>query len=186
MLRPEEIMVPVFSKGLKGYNPQEVDNFINQIISEYRELYFRYSETEEKLEMIVEKYKQTSSKAAEALNGVKQMSEAIISDAQEEGERIVCEARAKANAATEAMKESCGDILESYASAFEKEKNKFLVLEEKSRKFREALLEAYKNHVSDIQKHFPSMSAEDFDSIDFEAEVYDNFKSKMNIKGSDD
>lgn len=179
MLKPEEIKVPEFSKGFKGYTPQEVDNFINQLVSEYRDLYFKYSETEEKLEAIVAKYKQTSNRATEAMSGVKQMSEAIISDAQEQAENIINEANAKAGAVTGAMKKSCGDILASYSAAFNEEKQKFILLEEKTRLFREALLEAYKTHVTDIQNQFPSISVEDIENVDFESEVSGEFKANL-------
>lgn len=171
MLKPEEIMIPEFTKGFKGYNPQEVDNCISQLVSEYRELYFKYAETEEKLKAVAEKYKQTSARASEAMMTVKKMSESLITDAQTEAEKIVSEANRKAADITETMKINCRNVIESYAAAFEEEKQKFLVLEEKSRSFREELLGAYKAHISDIQKQFPSISTEDVQSIDFEAKV---------------
>lgn len=75
MLKPEEIMIPEFTRGFKGYNQQEVDNCINTLITNYRELYFKYAETEEKLAVIAEKYKETSKRAGNALNDVKAMSD---------------------------------------------------------------------------------------------------------------
>lgn len=179
MLKPEEIMVPEFSKGFKGYNPREVDSFINQLINEYRELYFKNAETEEKLQAVVEKYKETSAKASEAMNNVKKMSEAIISDANKEADRIISEAQSKVGEVSSAMKQSCSEMLASYTEAFEEEKNKFLALEEKSKQFRETLLEAYKSHVADIQKNFPAFSSEDISGVNFGAEVSATFKEKM-------
>ena len=96
MLKPEEIMIPEFTRGFKGYNQQEVDNCINTLITNYRELYFKYAETEEKLAVIAEKYKETSKRAGNALNDVKAMSAAIIDEAQAEAEKIVTEAEEKA------------------------------------------------------------------------------------------
>ena len=179
MLKPEEIMIPEFSKGFKGYVPQEVDNCINMLISEYRELYFKYVETEEKLLAVAEKYKQTSVRATEAMNGVKTMSEAIITDAQTQAEEILTEARLKASKATETMKKSCSEILASYVAAFEEEKQKFILLEEKSNVFKEELLEAYKNHVSDIQNQISSISSEEVNNINFESEVAISFKAGL-------
>lgn len=186
MLKPEEIMIPEFSKGFKGYTPHEVDNCINKLIEEYRELYFKYVETEEKLVAIAEKYKQTSARATEALNGVKQMSEAIITDAQTRAEGIIADATAKAEKASETMKESCSQILASYVNAFEEEKKKFILLEEKSKVFREELLEAYKNHVSDIQNQFPTISSEEINNINFEAEAAISFKAELRETPGDD
>ena len=107
------------------------------------------------------------------------MSEAIITDAQTQAEKIVAEANFKAGKATDAMKESCSEILASYVEAFEAEKKKFLLLEEKSKVFREELLEAYKNHVSDIQNQFPSISSEEINNINFEAEAAISFKAGL-------
>lgn len=179
MLKPDEIKIPNFSKGIKGYATQEVDNFINELIAEYRELYINYVETEEKLNTVAEKYKLSSERATEALNRVKQMSEAIISDAQTEGERIVSEANQKAAVANEAMKISCGKVLEEYTSTFEKEKQKIIEMERKTREFKEALLTAYKQHVSDIQNYFPSIDIEEIENVDFELQIKNEFQKKV-------
>ncbi len=179
MLRPEEIMIPEFTRGFKGYNQQEVDNCINTLIMYYRELYFRYAETEEKLAAIVEKYKETSARAGEAMNSVKKMSETIIAEAQDEADKIVSEATEKANLITGTMKESCGSVLSSYADAFEEERKKFIAFEEKTKSFKEAILEAYQKHLSDIQEQFPAITAEDIKDISFEAQVSQVFKDKL-------
>lgn len=179
MLRPEEIMIPEFSRGFKGYNQQEVDNCINTLIMHYRELYFRYAETEEKLAAIAEKYKETSKRAGNALNDVKMMSEAIIDEAQAEAERIVAEAEEKARMVNSAMKESCSGVLASYVASFEEEKRRFIELDERSRAFRDSLLEAYKNHLSEIQEQFPMLSAEAISDVSFEKEASEAFGENL-------
>ena len=179
MLRPEEIMIPEFTRGFKGYNQQEVDNCINTLIMHYRELYFRYAETEEKLAAVAEKYKETSARAGEAMNGVKQMSEAIIADAQDEADRIVSEAQQKADLITGTMKESCGSVLSSYVDAFEEEKRKFIEFEQKSAAFRETILDAYKKHLAEIQEQFPAITADDIKDIKFEAMAAEVFKDNL-------
>ncbi len=179
MLKPDEIKIPNFSKGIKGYNTQEVDNFINELVSEYRELYIKYVETDEKLTAVAEKYKHSSERATEALNRVKQMSEAIISDAQSKGEQIVSEANEKATVANEAMKASCAKILEEYSSTLEQEKQKLIEMDRKTRKFKEALLTAYKQHISDIQNYFPSIDIEEIENADFELQIKNEFQKKV-------
>ncbi len=186
MLRPEEIMIPEFTRGFKGYNQQEVDNCINTLIMHYRELYFRYAETEEKLAAVVEKYKQTSARAGEAMNGVKQMSEAILADAQDEADRIVAEAQEKANKITGTMKESCGSVLSSYVDAFEQERKKFIEFEKKSFAFRETILAAYKQHLSQIQEEFPQITADDIKDIRFEAKAAEVFKDNLSDDAADE
>ena len=171
MLKPEEIMIPEFSKGFKGYNPQEVENCINKLIAEYRELYFKYAETEEKLVIIAEKYKQTSVRAADAMKNVKMMAEAIINDAQEQAEKIVADAKAEAETATSSMKEKCDTILSRYVAAFEDERQKYFIVEEKARVLREELLTAYQSHISEIQTLFPAIDADELKEINFANKV---------------
>lgn len=179
MLKPEELQVVAFTKGFKGYNTNEVDEYIRKLISEYTELYKKQIETEQKLQIVAEKYKQASSRAAEALSGVKQMSEAIISDAQAQGETILENANKKAASVNAAMKESCSEVLASYAELFGNEKQKLIALEEKSRQFRESLLEAYKKHIADIQGEFPTLETEEIENMSFETSVAPIFKEKL-------
>ncbi len=186
MKRPEEFANVEFGKGFKGYNTAEVDEYVSALMSEYTELYAKYSEIEQKLNIVVEKYKQASGRAAEAMSGVKQMSEAIIADAQTEGEKILSEANAKAAQVNAAMKESCSEILGAYADTFESEKKKLIALEEKSKAFRESLLEAYKKHIADIQGEFPSVNKEEIENVNFESCVADAFKDKLSEKKADD
>lgn len=179
MLKPEEITVPEFSKGIRGYTPQEVDNCINTLLENYRELYIKYAETEEKLGLIVEKYKETSSRAGEALKSVRQISEAIIEDAQCDASRIIAEAEEKAKLAKETTEQCCKEILSAYAKAFDNEKGKFEALEEKSKAFRESLLEAYSTHLAFVQESLPEINADEIKEINFEARVSDLLDTKL-------
>lgn len=186
MKKPEELIIPEFSKTFKGYNTNEVDVCIDSLVAAYRELYEKQLETEEKLMTVAAKYKQASARAAEAMNGVKQMSAAIIADAQTEGDKIIQDARSTAENVRASMKESCSEILEAYSDTFESEKEKLISLENKSRMFRESLLEAYKRHIADIQKDFPELDAEAIKNINFESEVSGVFKNKLNSIKDDD
>jgi len=201
MLKPEEIKVPEFDKGFKGYNTQAVDSCIQQLLAQYKELYDRYTETEQKLNAVVEKYKETSARTTEAMNEVKKVSVTIVADARKEAEKItsdaaseaekvtsearaeaertVAEANAKAEKINAVMKESCQDTILAYELAFEEEKKKFLEIERESRIFKENLLEAYKTHVTDINNKFPTLSAEEISKVSFQSEVSVKFKEKL-------
>ncbi len=184
MLKGEELVKPEFSKAIRGYAASEVDEFVSKLIGEYKDLYAKYTETQQKLDVVVDKYKQASGRATEALSGVKQMSEAIIADAQNESEKIIAEANSKAQTVTAAMKESCGEILGSYSELYESEKQKLIALDEKARAFGEALLEAYKKHIADIQSEFPSIDTEEIKNTRFESQVSEVFKDKLSGKST--
>ncbi len=175
MIKPEELTSPVFKTGLRGYNTAEVDSYIERLIGEYKELYAHSAELEENLRTAVEKYKATKTE----LNTLKQLTDTIIREADEEAEKKISEAESKAEKAKAAMKESCSEILGSYSELFENEKKKLVELEEKSRNFREMLLEAYKTHITEIQKNMPALDAESIASLSFESKVAEAFKRKI-------
>ena len=180
MIKPEELRRPEFSKGFKGYAPAEVDAYTDRLLAAYGELYAKYTETEQKLAVAVEKYKETAGKSDEVMNNVKKLSEAIIADAQKEHDRIVADANTKADAIRAAMKDSCAETLGKYAGHFETEKKKLLDMEELSKGFRHALLEAYKAHISKIQADFPSIDADAIRAVDFETETAGVLREKLN------
>lgn len=53
-LTPMDISNKEFKRGLRGYNPDEVDDFINEIIENYEELYKDNSRLKEKLSSATE------------------------------------------------------------------------------------------------------------------------------------
>ena len=53
MLAPHELKNKQFSKSLKGYNPQEVDAYIEFLLEKYTEAYRENNELERKLRIVV-------------------------------------------------------------------------------------------------------------------------------------
>ena len=53
MLAPHELKNKPFSKSIKGYNPAEVDEYIEFLIGKYTEVYRENNELERKLHVVV-------------------------------------------------------------------------------------------------------------------------------------
>ena len=53
MLAPHELKNKQFQKTFKGYNPQEVDEYLEFVLEKYTEAYRENSELERKLRIVV-------------------------------------------------------------------------------------------------------------------------------------
>ena len=53
MLAPHELKNKTFGKAVRGYNPNEVDDYIDFLIEKYTELYRENDELERKLKIVV-------------------------------------------------------------------------------------------------------------------------------------
>ncbi len=105
MLAPSEIDNVRFSKTLKGYNVDEVDDFLDQLTADYEKLYKENAELRDKTENMtkeLEQYKKmeytlqntlvVAQTAANDIKGTAQkQAEQIIRDAQTEARRSVDE-----------------------------------------------------------------------------------------------
>ena len=105
MLAPSEIDNMRFSKTIKGYNVDEVDDFLDQLTADYERLYKENAEYKDKFEQMEKElgqYKQmehtlqntlvvAQTAAGDIKNTAQKQAEQIIRDAQTEARRSVDE-----------------------------------------------------------------------------------------------
>ena len=105
MLAPSEIDNMRFSKTIKGYNVDEVDDFLDQLTADYERLYKENAEYKDKFEQLEKElgqYKQmehtlqntlvvAQTAAGDIKNTAQKQAEQIIRDAQTEARRSVDE-----------------------------------------------------------------------------------------------
>lgn len=105
MLAPSEIDNMRFSKTIKGYNVDEVDDFLDQLTADYERLYKENAEYKDKFEQMEKElgqYKQVEhtlqntlvvaqTAAGDIKNTAQKQAEQIIRDAQTEARRSVDE-----------------------------------------------------------------------------------------------
>lgn len=105
MLAPSEIDNMRFSKTIKGYNVDEVDDFLDQLTADYERLYKENAEYKDKFEQMekeLSQYKQiehtlqntlvvAQTAAGDIKNTAQKQAEQIIRDAQTEARRSVDE-----------------------------------------------------------------------------------------------
>jgi len=99
MLTPHDIEVRTFTKGLRGYRTEEVNDFMQLLLSDYEKLYKENASLKSKMALLVEKideYKQMESSLRNALVSAQKMSENMIKEAQHKSDLIIADTNLKA------------------------------------------------------------------------------------------
>lgn len=104
MLTPLDIENKRFSKTLKGYNVDEVDDFLDQLTDDYEKIYRENSELRTQVEDIkkeLEHYKSVEHTLQNTLVMAQTTAEDIKLNAQNRAEQIIRDAQSEARRATE-------------------------------------------------------------------------------------
>ncbi len=107
MITPLEIENKKFSKKtLNGYDPEEVDEFLDDLTKDYEKIYKEVQENRKEVEELkskLEHYTQIESTLQSTLLLAQSASEEVKSAAQKQAEQIVKEAELKAKEATKGL-----------------------------------------------------------------------------------
>ena len=98
MLAPHELKNKPFSKSVRGYNPAEVDEYIELLIEKYTELYRENNELERKLKSVGSKLDQ--------MRDEEESIRSTLLNAQKMAEKIVTDANTRADAITASISAS--------------------------------------------------------------------------------
>lgn len=192
MKAPNEVVAPAFKKGISGYSIAEVDEYVEGMLNSYNELYKAFEDTEEKLRVIVEAYSELKAKEETVdarIAEAKEISEALVTQAQAEYEKTIAEAQTRADEINAAMSASCKETLATYSAMYEEEKQRLVDIEKKAQEFRSSLLGAYKKQLSLLCNSIPSNENETMEqklptTDEFKSEATAGFKEKVS-KASD-
>lgn len=107
MITPLEIENKRFTrKRLNGYDPEEVDNFLDDLTKDYAELYKQSAETKNQIDELkdkLEKYTQIESTLQSTLLLAQTASEDAKNVAQKQAEQIITDAENKAKELTSGL-----------------------------------------------------------------------------------
>lgn len=104
MLTPLDIENQRFSKSLKGYNLDEVDDFLDQLTIDYERLYKENNELRNKVESLekdLEHYKSVEQTLQNTLIMAQQAADDIKTNAQSRADQIIRDAQSEARRATD-------------------------------------------------------------------------------------
>lgn len=144
MLPPHELKNKTFSKAMRGYNPVEVDEYIEFLISKYTELYRENDELERKLKSTVTRLDELKSEEDEIRS-------ALI-DAKRAANKIKADAEERAEAIVRSAKNSCNTILSDFNTKIELGREAIGDLQRDAFALKIELFERYSEHIKSIEK----------------------------------
>ncbi len=143
MVPPHELKTVDFTRGIRGYNPQEVDAQMEYLMQSYTELYRHAAELEKAYTELYRKYK-------EATKDRETVKHDLI-DARLAGDRIIEEAEEKAEIIIRASKTNCDYIINDYRRTVAEEREKLLKIQAELQAFRETALKECREYMDRIE-----------------------------------
>jgi len=143
MLAPHELKNKQFQKAFKGYNPQEVDEYLEFVLEKYTEAYRENSELERKLRIVVTN-----------LDEIKDEEESIRStliSAQKMAEKIINDANERADIITGAIKDRCDGVIAEFRQQLQAEKEKAWEIRSRIIDFKKSVYELYGKHIEELK-----------------------------------
>ena len=143
MLAPHELKNKQFQKTFKGYNPQEVDEYLEFVLEKYTEAYRENSELERKLRIVVTN-----------LDEIKDEEESIRStliSAQKMAEKIINDTNERADIITGAIKDRCDGVIAEFRQQLQAEKEKAWEIRTRIIDFKKAVYELYGKHIAELK-----------------------------------
>ncbi len=151
MFTAEEIRQITFEKTMRGYRPEDVESFIENIADEFEALESEKKDLEEKLYLLAEKveqYKAEEESIKITLINAQRLGESIVSDARVKADNLIREATIKKN-----------DIISSAHNEIEGTEDILKRLKKEVSDFKRNILSLYKSHIESLS-NLPEERAE--------------------------
>ena len=176
-----------FKRGLRGYSVEEVDEFLDQVVENYEELYKENSRLKESLSRVNEKLEHyekleatiqntlllSQNAADQAKESSEKQAELIIGNANETAQRILDKAH--------------GDVI-SINDEYEKVKEEFIKFRAKFRGFMNTQLQTFDELEKDLTKNYSvSQPVDNYEIHEKEAETTNTEeKEEFNVEDLND
>lgn len=142
MFTADEIRQITFEKVMRGYRPEDVESFIENIADEFEALEKEKKDLEEKLYLLAEKveqYKAEEESIKTTLINAQRLGESIVSDARVKADNVIREATIKKN-----------DIISSAYNEIEGTEDVLNRLKKEVSDFKRNILSLYKTHIESL------------------------------------
>lgn len=142
-----------FKRTMRGYNPDEVDEFLEKVVEDYEALYKENTSLKEKLTVFQDKldhYTKIESTIQSTLVLAQNAAEQARASAQTEGELIIRNANDNAK---KIMDKAHSDVIE-ITDEFEKTKQEFVKFRTKFRNFMLSQMEMFESLEKDFDKNY--------------------------------
>ena len=152
-LTPMDINNKEFKKGLRGYNADEVDEFLDEVVDNYEELYKENANLKEKLANLNEKvdhYSKIETTIQNTLLLAQNAAEQAKNSAQKEAELMVKNANETAQKLTDKAHNDVVQINDEYETV----KQEFIKFRAKYRNFMNTQIETFDDLEKDFVKNY--------------------------------
>lgn len=152
-LTPMDINNKEFKKTLRGYNPEEVDEFLDDIVENYEELYKENSKLKDKLAAAneqIEHYAKIETTIQNTLVLAQNAADQAKNSAQKEAELVVRNANETAQRIVDKAHNDVIQINDEY----ERVKQEFIKFRSKFRNFMKTQLETFDDLEKDFNKNY--------------------------------
>lgn len=139
MLTPDNIAEKKFEKAAFGYKPEDVENFLEEIVESYGQLYAEKEAAEEKMEVLAEKLEEYRSNEDSLRT--------VLLGAQKLGDNIVRDSKAKAEVILADAENQVRQIFSESETKITKERETLFNLQKETADFKKRLLAMYRQHL---------------------------------------
>lgn len=152
-LTPMDINNKEFKRGIRGYNPEEVDGFLDKIVEDYESLFKENSVLKEKMAAMnerIEHYTKVEATIQNTLVLAQNAAEQAKSVAQKESDILIRNAN---DTAQKILDKAHNDVMQ-ITSEYDKMKQEFIKFRAKFRNFMQIQLETFDDLEKDFIKNY--------------------------------
>ena len=178
-LTPMDINNKEFKRGLRGYNPEEVDEFLDEIIENYEELYKDNAKLKEKLVLSneqIEHYTKIESTIQNTLILAQNAADQAKTSAEKQAELVV----KNANETAQKILDKAHNDTAQLTAEYEKIKQDFIKFRAKFRNFMNTQLQTFNELEKDVLKNYSVSKPASEDLVaEEETEVVESFEEDI-------
>lgn len=161
MIRPIDIQEKEFSRSVRGYKEDEVNQFLDEITIDLERLLAELRQTKEENSRLVEeleRYRGSEGTVVETLEAAKALMADISASAEKRADILLKNAELDAQLMQKEAKETADRIAEESAAM----KNRFIDFRTRYKKLLESELQRFESLSGDM---FPELGVDDFDDL---------------------
>lgn len=175
VITPKDLAGKTFSTAFKGYNKNEVDEYVSKVTKNYTALFRKCAEMEENLAVAnlrLENISKDERKAKETLEAAKEKSDIMIAEAYERADDILV-----------TIKKNCDSILRDFREKIDTQKNTLAEMNARVEYFKKDIFAKYKTHIEILEQLAPSLELEDeYTSGEYVANVINELKYEISAE----
>ncbi len=153
MISANDIKERKFEKAAFGYKQEEIDDFLQELITELEEIDSEREDLHSKIQILADKvreYRQDEEALKDALLGAQKQGHQVVAEAQEKADAIIEDAKTQAQALIDEATVQHQAAMEKNRAEIEIERKNLLDAQKQVSEFKKTLFDMYKSHLEMI------------------------------------